>query len=71
MPHHVQNGYARTFLTKGLELFKESLENWLGRKIEDRADEEAVEVHNRNREQPKRPFSVGRRIGCIPSARAS
>jgi benzoyl-CoA reductase subunit C len=71
MPHHVQNRHARKFLTKGLELFKESLKNWLARKIEDRADEEAVDVHNRNREQPKRPFSVGRRIGYIRSEEAS
>ncbi len=50
MPHHVQSPRATPFLTKELEVFRASLEKWLGRKIEDRAIEEAIEVYNRNRE---------------------
>ena len=50
MPNHVQSRHATPFLTKELEVFKESLEKWLGRKVSDQAIDEAVEVYNRNRE---------------------
>jgi benzoyl-CoA reductase subunit C len=50
MPHHVQSPHATPFLTKELELFRASLEKWLGRKIEDRAIWDAVDVYNRNRQ---------------------
>jgi benzoyl-CoA reductase subunit C len=50
MPHHVQSRHATPFLAKELELFKESLETWLGRTIEGRAIDEAIEVYNRNRQ---------------------
>ena len=49
MPHQVQSRRATPFLIKELEVFKASLEEWLGRRIEDRAIDEAVEVYNRNR----------------------
>ncbi len=50
MPHHVQSARATPFLAKELELFKASLEEWTGKKITDDAIDEAVEIHNRNRE---------------------
>lgn len=50
MPHHVQSEHATGFLTKELHAFKESLEEWLGKKIDDQAIDEAVEIYNRNRE---------------------
>ncbi len=50
MPHHVQSPRATPFLTKELAVFRESLEQWLGRKIEDQAIDDAIEVYNRNRE---------------------
>jgi benzoyl-CoA reductase subunit C len=49
MPHHVQSAHASPFLAKELEVFKESLEQWLGTKIEDRSIADAIEVYNRNR----------------------
>ncbi len=50
MPHHVQSRHATTFLTKELEVFKASLEEWLGKKIEDQAISDAIDVCNRNRQ---------------------
>ena len=50
MPHHVQSPHATPFLTKELAVFKQSLEEWLGKKIEDQAIDDAIEVYNRNRE---------------------
>ncbi|MGB2987220.1 MAG: benzoyl-CoA reductase, bzd-type, subunit N [Phycisphaerae bacterium] len=49
MPHHVQSPRAAPFLTKELEVFKESLEKWLGKKIDEKAIDDAIEVYNRNR----------------------
>ena len=50
MPNHVQSPRAAPFLTKELEVFKASLEKWLGRKIDDAAIDDAIEVYNRNRD---------------------
>lgn len=50
MPHHVQSRHATTFLTKELEVFRGSLEEWLGKKIADEAIKDAIDVYNRNRE---------------------
>jgi benzoyl-CoA reductase subunit C len=50
MPHHVQSPHATPFLTKELAIFRESLEKWLGRKIEDQAIDDAIDVYNRNRQ---------------------
>lgn len=50
MPHHVQSPHATPFLTKELELFKASLEAWLGKKIDDKAIDNAIDVYNRNRD---------------------
>ena len=50
MPHHVQSKHATPFLVKELELFRASLEEWLGRKIEDQAIDDAIDVYNRNRD---------------------
>lgn len=50
MPHHVQSEHATPFLAKELHVFKESLEKWLGTKIEDQALSDAVDVYNRNRQ---------------------
>lgn len=50
MPHHVQSPRATPFLTKELEVFKDSLEKWLGRKIDDQAIDQAIEIYNRNRQ---------------------
>ena len=49
MPNHVQSPHSVPFLVKEYELFKESLENWLGKKIEDEAIKDAVDVFNTNR----------------------
>jgi benzoyl-CoA reductase subunit C len=49
MPNHVQSPRSVPFLVKEYELFKESLENWLGKKIEDEAIKDAVDVFNTNR----------------------
>ena len=50
MPHHVQSPHATPFLTKELEVFKESLETWLGKTIDDEAIYNAIDVYNRNRQ---------------------
>jgi benzoyl-CoA reductase subunit C len=50
MPQHVQSEHATSFLTKEIEAFKKSLEEWLGKKIEDKAIDEAIEIYNRNRQ---------------------
>ncbi len=64
MPHHVQSRHAAPFLTKELEAFQKSLEAWLGRKIEDRALAEAIEVYNRNRQLLWRVYET--RQGTVP-----
>ena len=58
MPHHVQSRHAAPFLAKELEVFKESLEKWLGRRIDDRAIDDAIEVYNRNRELMWKVFEL-------------
>lgn len=58
MPQHVQSAHATPFLTKELEAFRASLEEWLGRKIEDEAIDDAVEVYNRNRELMWRVYGL-------------
>ena len=58
MPHHVQSPRATPFLTKELAVFRESLEQWLGRKIDDQAINDAIEVYNRNRELLWRVFEL-------------
>ena len=58
MPHHVQSPRATPFLTKELEVFRQSLEQWLGKKIEDQAIEEAIEVYNRNRDLMWKVFEL-------------
>lgn len=50
MPHHVQSPHATPFLTKELEVFKKSLESWLGRTIDDKAIDDAIGACNRNRQ---------------------
>ena len=50
MPHHVQSRRATPFMTKELEVFKDSLEKWLGKTIDERAIDGAIEVYNRNRQ---------------------
>jgi len=64
MPHHVQSPRATPFLTKELEVFKESLEQWLGKTIDDQAIDNAIEVYNRNRELLWRVY--GLRKGDTP-----
>ena len=49
MPHHVQSRHATPFLKKELEVFRDSLEEWLGKKIEDDAIRDAIDVYNTNR----------------------
>jgi len=49
MPHHVQSRHATPFLKKELEVFRGSLEEWLGKKIEDDAIHDAIDVYNTNR----------------------
>jgi benzoyl-CoA reductase subunit C len=58
MPHHVQSPRAAPFLTKELAVFRESLEQWLGKKIDDQAINDAIEVYNRNRELLWRVFEL-------------
>jgi benzoyl-CoA reductase subunit C len=58
MPHYVQSSRATPFLTKELQVFKGSLEQWLGRKIDDQAIHDAIEVYNRNRELLWRVFEL-------------
>ena len=58
MPHQVQSPRAIPFLTKELEVFQESLEKWLGKTIDDRAIDEAIEVFNRNRELMWKVFEL-------------
>ena len=50
MPHHVQSSRASPFLAQELQAFKESLEQWLGRKIDDGPIADAVGIYNRNRQ---------------------
>ena len=64
MPHHVQSPRAMPFLTKELEVFQTSLEQWLGRKIEDQAIDDAIEVYNRNRRLMWQVFEL--RKGAAP-----
>jgi len=58
MPHHVQSRHATPFLTKELEVFRGSLEKWLGKKIDDKAIDNAIEVYNRNRELMWKVFEL-------------
>ncbi|MBU0717938.1 MAG: benzoyl-CoA reductase, bzd-type, subunit N [Planctomycetes bacterium] len=58
MPHHVQSRHATPFLTKELEVFRASLEQWLGKKIDDRAIDHAIDIYNRNRELMWKVFEL-------------
>ncbi len=58
MPHHVQSPRAKPFLTKELEVFKQSLEKWLGKGIDDQAIDDAIEVYNRNRQLMWKVFEL-------------
>jgi benzoyl-CoA reductase subunit C len=58
MPHHVQSPRATPFLAKELDTFRQSLEDWLGRKIDDQAIHDAIEVYNRNRALLWRVFEL-------------
>jgi benzoyl-CoA reductase subunit C len=64
MPHHVQSPHATPFLTKELETFKSSLEEWLGKKIDVQAIEDAIDVYNRNRALMWRAYEL--RKGASP-----
>jgi len=58
MPHHVQSRHATPFLTKELEMFKQSLEEWLGKKIGDDAIRDAIQVYNTNRRLMQEVFNL-------------
>ncbi len=58
MPHHVQSPRATPFLTKELEVFKQSLEKWLGKGIDDQAIDDAIAVYNRNRQLMWKVFEL-------------
>lgn len=49
MPAKIQSQFARPFLTAELELFKASLEKWLGAPITNEALDRTIEVYNTNR----------------------
>lgn len=49
MPHKVQSPRALPFLKSELELFKEKVETWIGKKITDNDLEKSIDVYNENR----------------------
>jgi benzoyl-CoA reductase subunit C len=64
MPHHVQSPHAAPFLRKELEIFRTSLEQWLGKKISDAALNSAIEVCNCNRQLMWKVYEL--RKGDLP-----
>jgi benzoyl-CoA reductase subunit C len=60
MPHHVQSPRAIPFLKSELIAFKNSLEDWTGRKITDDAIAKSIEVYNANRRLMKEVYALRR-----------
>lgn len=50
MPHHVQSKRALPYLTNELVSFKNSIEEWIGKKITDEDLKKGIEILNKNRE---------------------
>jgi len=60
MPHHVQSPRAIPYLKSELVAFKNSLEDWTGKKITDDALKKAIEVYNTNRRLMKDVYKLRR-----------
>ena len=58
MPHGVQNPPAYGYLTKELQTFKKSLEDWIGKPITDEALDHAIQVYNTNRRLLRQIFEL-------------
>lgn len=58
MPHHVQSPRAVPFLRSELAAFKNSLENWTGKKITDDALAKAIDVFDANRRLMKNVYGL-------------
>ncbi|MFW9991077.1 MAG: benzoyl-CoA reductase, bzd-type, subunit N [Candidatus Odinarchaeota archaeon] len=58
MPHKVQSGRALPFLKAELELFKDAVEKWTGKKITDSELERAIDVYNENRRLMKEIYKL-------------
>jgi benzoyl-CoA reductase subunit C len=55
---HILSGSAFRFFTEELNLFKSSLEEFVGKRISDQALTEAIELHNENRKLVKELYSL-------------
>ena len=49
MPHKVQSSRSLPFLKAELDLFKDAVEEWVGRKISDKDLERSIDIYNENR----------------------
>ncbi|MEM2869603.1 MAG: benzoyl-CoA reductase, bzd-type, subunit N [Thermoplasmata archaeon] len=61
MPHKVQSKRSYKFLRGELETFKNAVEKWTGRKIEEAALREAIQVYNENRRLMRQLFDLRKR----------
>lgn len=60
MPNHVQSPSAKPYLTKELDTFKKSLENWIGKTISASDLDKGIDVMNRNRQLMRQLYELRR-----------
>jgi benzoyl-CoA reductase subunit C len=60
MPHHVQSPRAKPYLAGELAEFKNSLEEWIGKPINDNDLDQAIDVYNTNRRLMRQMYELRR-----------
>jgi len=58
MPHKVQSRHSYEFLTEEYKVFKEQVEDWIGKKITDNDLKDAIKVYNENRRLMKQLYEL-------------
>ncbi len=60
VPSYLDNPWAKTYLQAELEVFKEDLENWMGKTITDEALDHAIDVYNTSRNLMRQVYQLRR-----------
>lgn len=58
MPAHVQSKYAQEVLLEELKCFKQSVEEWVGKTISDKALDKTIDIYNTNRRLLKQVYEL-------------
>ncbi|MHA2031206.1 MAG: 2-hydroxyacyl-CoA dehydratase, partial [Candidatus Kariarchaeaceae archaeon] len=62
MPHKIQSPRALPFLKSELELFKERVEEWVGKKISDKNLEKSIDIYNENRRLQRQIYELRKEV---------